>query len=353
MSLARLTVNLSALRANFRLLSRASHHRAHAACGAVVKADAYGLGARPVVQALVEEGCTDFFVATVEEGLNLTGHVGDARIYVFSGPVDANTAALMAANGLTPVLNDAAQVSYWRRHGRLPVAVHADTGMNRLGFEAAAMVPETFQGLEVALVLSHLANADEPTDPMNTRQVALFETVTAMFPAARTSLANSAGVLSGVLQSHLHRPGIALYGGNPFSSGPNPMQPVATLEARVVGQRNVRAGEPVGYGGTFTADRNMRLAILGIGYADGIPRGLSSDAEVAYRETRLPVVGRVSMDMMNVDASAVAEHIEVGDWVEVFGRTVPVDDTAAWASTISYEVLTRIGTRVERRYTRD
>ena len=352
MSLARLTVDLSALRANFRLLTRASHHRAYGACGAVVKADAYGLGARPVAHALVEESCTDFFVATVEEGLNLSGHVGDARIYVFSGPVDATDAALMAANGLTPVLNDAAQVSYWRRHGRLPVAIHADTGMNRLGFEAAAMVPEMFKGLEVALVLSHLANADEPTDPMNSRQVALFETVKAKFPTARTSLANSAAVLSGV-QSDLDRPGIALYGGNPFSSGRNPMQPVATLEACVVGLRNVRAGEPVGYGGTFTAGRNMRLAILGIGYADGIPRGLSSAAEVAYRETRLPVVGRVSMDMMNVDASAVAEHIEVGDWVEVFGRTVSVDDTAAWASTISYEVLTRIGMRVERRYARD
>ena len=184
---------------------------------------------------------------------------------------------------------------------------------------------------------------------MNKRQVDRFEAVRALFPNASGSLANSAGALAGI-GSGMTRAGIALYGGNPFATRPNPMSPVATLEARVVALRTVAAGEPIGYGGTYTTEQATRIAVLGAGYADGIPRGLSADARVALGGCRLPVVGRVSMDLLHVDASDVGSGIALGDWVEVFGRTVGIDETAAWAGTISYEVLTRMGSRLQRSY---
>ena len=188
---------------------------------------------------------------------------------------------------------------------------------------------------------------------MNKRQVARFEQIRSLFPNVPGSLANSAGALTG-LNSDLTRAGIALYGGNPFSvdSGrPNPMLSVAVLETQVVALRRVTAGDPIGYGATYAGHRAAHIAVLGIGYADGVPRGLSSEARVAFRNHRLPPVGRVSMDLLHVDATTVAGEIALGDWVEIFGREIGVDETAAWAQTISYEILTRVGTRVQRRYT--
>lgn len=344
MDLARLTVDLAALRANYRTLAAAAP-----GAGAVVKADGYGLGARSVAKALRREGCADFFVATVAEGLDLAGRLGEARIYVFSGPMDADDAARMAANGLIPVLNDLAQVARWRRYRHLPAAVHVDTGMQRLGFDFETFDPTPFDGLLVTLVLSHLANADQRGDPLIDRQGARFAALTRLFPGAGTSLGNSAGILSGI-GGEVVRPGIALYGGNPFSTGRSPMRPVATLEARVVALRTVGAGEPVGYGGTFRTVHETRIAVLGIGYADGVPRAVSNRGVVAWRGQRLPVIGRVSMDLMHVDVTAARSPVAVGDWLEVFGHTVRVDDLAAAAGTIPYEVLTGIGSRVARDY---
>lgn len=345
MDLARLTVALAALRANYRTLAATAP-----GAGAVVKADGYGLGARRIAGALLKEGCADFFVATLAEGMDLAGRLGEARIYVFSGPMDADDAGCMAANGLTPVLNDLVQVACWHRYRHLPAAVHVDTGMHRLGFDPVGFDPAPFDGLIVTLVLSHLANAEERGDPMNDRQTARFTALARLFPGARTSLGNSAGVLSGI-GGDVARPGIALYGGNPFSTGRSPMRPVASLEARVVGLRTVAAGEPVGYGGTFRTVRAARIAVLGIGYADGIPRAMSNRGTVARRGQRFPVVGRVSMDLMHVDVTAARSPVAVGDWFEVFGRTARVDDLAAAAATIPYEVLTGIGSRVVRHYT--
>lgn len=345
MDLARLTVDLAALRANYRTVAAAAP-----GAGAVVKADGYGLGARRIAGALREEGCVDFFVATIAEGMDLAGRLGEARIYVFSGPMDADDAECMAANGLTPVLNDLAQVARWRRHRHLPAAVHVDTGMHRLGFDPIGFDPAPFDGLLVTLVLSHLANADLRGDPMSDRQAERFAVLARLLPDARTSLGNSAGVLSGI-PSDVARPGIALYGGNPFSTGRGPMRPVASLEARVVALRTVGADEPIGYGGAFKTVREARVAVLGIGYADGIPRALSNRGLVACRGQRLPVVGRVSMDLIHVDVTAAHSAVAVGDWLEVFGRTVRIDDLAAAAATIPYEVLTGIGPRVARYYT--
>ena len=315
----------------------------------MVKADAYGLGAVPVVEALCREGCRDFFVATEAEGIAVRAATRDSNIYVFSGPPDGRSAAAMARHALTPVLNDQQQLDRWREHRETPVAIHVDTGMHRLGFEPASLSAAMFEGFNVAVVLSHLACADDPADPMNEHQANRFEAIRSLFPHARGSLANSAGALSGIV-CEMARAGIALYGGNPFSTRPNPMLPVATLEALVVALRDVPEGQPIGYGGTFVTEQAKRIAVLGAGYADGIPRGLSADARVALRGRRLPVVGRVSMDLLHVDASEVESGIALGDWVEVFGRTVGIDETAAWAGTISYELLTRLGSRLQRFY---
>ena len=344
MDLARLIVDLRALRANYRRLADAAPN-----AGAVVKANGYGLGAVRVLQALRCESCEDFFVATLDEGAELRDAAPETRIHVFCGPLDDADAATMAERRLTPVLNDAMQVERWRKHGRgLPAGVHVDTGMNRLGLSSDLARPEKLSDIRVAVLLSHLANGDDPSHPMNARQIKRFKAVAARFPEARTSLGNSAGVLIGA-HSDLARPGIALYGGSPFAAPRSPMHVVATLEARVIALRTVAAGQPVGYGGDYVTGGEARIAVLGIGYADGIPSRLPG-AEAAYRGVRLPVVARVSMDMMHVDASAVAERIAVGDWVQLFGRTVRVQEVAAWGNTIDYQVLSCIGARVPRCY---
>ncbi|MYF29731.1 MAG: alanine racemase [Gammaproteobacteria bacterium] len=343
--LARVTVDLGALRENYRRICHAGTRTA-----AVVKADAYGLGAIRVVEAVGREGCRDFFVATEAEGIAVRAASRDSNIFVFSGPPDARSAASMVRHGLTPVLNDEQQLDRWREHRETPVAVHVDTGMHRLGFDRGTLAASMFEGFNVGLVISHLACADDPAHPMNQQQVDRFDAIRSLFPNALGSLANSAGALSGI-GADMTRAGIALYGGNPFSTRPNPMLPVAALEARVVGLRTVAAGQPVGYGSTYTTRQATRIAVLGAGYADGIPRGLSQDARVALEGLRLPVVGRVSMDLLHVDASNVEGGIALGDWVEVFGRTVKIDETAAWAGTISYELLTRLGSRLQRFYT--
>ena len=343
--LARLTVDLRALRENYRRIADVVQRAA-----AVVKADAYGLGAVRVVEALAREGCRDFFVATQTEGMVVRSASPDSNIFVFSGPVDPGSADVMVRHGLTPVINDETQLGRWAGHRETPVAVHVDTGMHRLGFDHGAFSVSMFDGFNVGLVLSHLACADDPHHPLNKQQVDRFETILSSFPNAVGSLANSAGALAGI-GSGMARAGIALYGGNPFSRRPNPVTPVATLEARVIALRMVAEGQPIGYGSAYTTERAARIAVLGAGYADGIPRGLSRDARVALDGHRLPVVGRVSMDLLHVDASAVESVIALGDYVEVFGRTVGIDETAAWAGTISYELLTRLGSRLRRCYT--
>lgn len=322
---ARLTVDLDALAANYR----AFRARAPDGVAAVVKADAYGLGVQPVAARLAAEGCTRFFVATEAEGRALRETLAaDCDIFVFSGEV--------STGGLVPVANQPSQL----RPG--PVALHVDTGMQRLGF-APEDVPDH---AEVVLLLTHLACADTPDDPMNALQLERFEAVAAQFPGVPVSIANSAGILDGV--RGIGRPGIGLYGGNPYSDRDNPMRCVATLKGQVLQVRQVRAGESVGYGASRVVTRDTTLAVVGAGYADGVPRLLSNRGEVAFGGARLPILGRVSMDLTQVDATEVA--IEPGDWVEFFGPTVGVDEVAEWSQTIAYEVLTGIGRRVERRY---
>lgn len=350
---ARLTVDLDALAANFHRLSAAA---APAECGAVVKADAYGLGVEPVARRLFGEGCGRFFVASAAEGVQLRGLLPEADIYVFEGAVAGREEALLAA-GLVPVLNSSEQIRRWRAAARGALAaVHIDTGMSRLGLSAAEVrqvaAQRLLDDLQLAYVITHLACADEPAHPLTGEQIERFEALRAMLPRARTSIGSSPGLLlDAACRGDLVRPGIALYGGNPFACGDSPMQPVVTAEGVILQVRTVTEPVPVGYGATYTAQPPARLATVGVGYADGYPRTLSNRGAGWLAGTRVPLVGRVSMDLMTLDVSAVApEAVREGGLVELVGPNVPLDEVARAAGTISYEILTGLGRRWVRRY---
>ncbi len=342
---ARLRIDLAALTGNYRLFRGAA---TPGEAGAVVKADGYGLGAPAVAHALWHAGCRRFFVATVEEGLALRPELPDATIYVFEGARRDTVAELLRAS-LIPVLNHAGQLDAWRRGapGR-PAAVHVDTGMHRLGFEPDVSGKD-FTNVSVALLMTHLACADEPGHPMNERQLERLAKARTGFPGVPVSIGNSAGVLQGpATTGDVGRPGIGLYGGNPYVDAPSPVQPVVTLEGRILQLRDVPAGDTIGYGATFTAAAAMRVAVVGVGYGDGLPRLLSNRGAAAIGGRRCPIVGRVSMDLTVVDVTGMDAGID--DWVEFFGRTVLVDEVARWADTIAYEVLTGVSRRPVREF---
>lgn len=351
---ARLTVDLDALAANLDLIRT---HAPGVEVAPAVKADAYGLGAEAVARRLRAEGVRALFVARVGEGERVRAALGpEPTIWVLDGCPPGQAARLEAA-GLRPVLNSVAQVETWRARAtgrRLPCALHVDTGMNRLGLrpeeaEALATAPDRLSGLDVELVMSHLACADEPDRPENARQLDAFRGVIGLFRDARRSLSASAGVFLGeAYRFDQVRPGITLYGGGPRCAPDPRVRPVATLEAEILQVRNVLPGETVGYGGTWCAERPTRVAILGVGYADGVQRSNQPRGAVALNGRRLPMLGRVSMDLIAVDlADAPASP---GDRVELFGPSLPIDDAAANAGTVAYELLTRVAPRVAKRY---
>lgn len=356
---SRVTVDIAALVANWRDLDlRARPGRA----GAVVKADAYGLGADFVSSALHKAGCRTFFVAFPEEGLALKPYVGDAEIFVFSALGDRGLATCRMA-GLVPVLNSPIETGWWLERGRgQPAALMLDTGMNRLGLnETEAMI--CAGRFRPRLLLSHLACADAPDHPMNRQQLESFQRLRAVFGDVESSLANSAGVFLGPdFSSDIARPGIALYGGAPTIGAANPMRTVATLEARVTHVHRVAAGDTVSYGATQRTMRETIVATTAVGYADGLPRAMSGTG-VPLRSTeiaggngfvaghRVPILGRVTMDATMFDVTACgADAVRPGDWIELFGPNIALDEAAASAGTISYEMLTGLGRRIERRY---
>ena len=337
-------VDLAALAANYQHFVQASRGGSVAA---VVKANAYGLGAAPVAVSLWAHGCRDFFVATCDEGVTLRHELPTARIFVFEG-ARAESAAALAGARLIPVLNHAGQRHCWRPYRDLPCAVHVDTGMCRLGFDQPVAATD-FAGFNVALLLTHLACADDPPHPLNAIQLDRFQEVARHFPSVPTSIGNSAGWLAGAaFQGDLGRPGIGLYGGNPFLSDANPMCPVASLRGEILQRRRVSAGTSIGYGATTVTARDTELAVIGVGYADGLPRLLSGSGEVAVGGSRCPIIGRISMDLTIVDVTGTTAA--VGDWVEFFGQVVTVDEVAGWAQTLAYEVLTGLGGRLQRQY---
>jgi alanine racemase len=360
---ARLTVRLGAIAANYRTYRRMTGPTAVAA---VVKADAYGMGAAGVAPALVQAGCDSFFVARLQEGVALRALVPKARIFVLDGAHPDSVPALIRF-GLTPVLNNLAQIAAWSAAagsgtGALDTVLHVDTGMNRLGLPRdelsilAAEYARRMAGLNLVLVMSHLACGDEPGHAMNEKQLGRFRQALAMLPPAPASLAASHGaMLSPDYHFDLVRPGVALYGADPqkpegqSSPRPNLMLTVAQLTARVLQLRRIDSGESVGYAATFHAKRPSMIATIALGYADGMPRTLSNKGMAAIGGVRVPVVGRISMDLMTLDVTDLAEPPALGAEVELMGDTVTLGEVAARAGTNEYEILTRLR-RVPKNY---
>lgn len=349
-----LEVNVSALRSNYSLLKT---YHAKNSIAAVVKANAYGLGVGEVAVALWAEGCRDFFVATLEEAIDLRAILPEVRIGVFQG-LFAGEEQEFSYHRLVPVLNDISQVERFvkseLRHTSKQIMLHIDTGMTRLGLSESDLqnpVVAKLKGFGPVLVLSHLACANTPQHPKNSEQFTRFNTALKYFPEAKASLANSAGIFL-PLEFHfdIARPGCALYGINP-GEGRNPMQHVATLSAPILQIRELDREETVGYGAMAPASRGSRIAIIALGYADGYFRMLGNQGFAYIAGHKVPLLGRVSMDMVAIDVSAIPPQ-EIGEnsRAEFINELHTVDDIAAQCNTIGYEIFTRIGRRVKRVY---
>jgi alanine racemase len=357
-----LTVNLDAIVANWRKLEKSA---VPAECAGVIKANAYGCGLDPVARALAAAGCKTFFVATLDEARAARAAVPQATIYVLDGFFQ-NCGDAFAKIDAKPVIGDLNELAEWdvfcRRSGWAGgAAIHIDTGMNRLGLtlaEAQGIVPRINAGDHgITLVMSHLACAESLNHPLNAKQLASFREIASLFSGVPASLSNSSGVFLGqTFQFDMVRPGAAVYGINPTPEADNPMQSVVELKARIVQIRNVDKGESVGYGGTWTARRPTRLAIVSAGYADGYFRAGSSNdgtrgAEVVVAGKRCPIAGRVSMDLIAVDVTDLEKNAaRRGHLVTLIGEGITVDELAHHFGTIGYEVMTSLGPRYKRIY---
>lgn len=340
----RLRIDSEALVANWRWIAVQG---GAAACGAAIKADGYGLGARTVMRHLFAAGCRDFFVATWAEAAALMPLPAGVSLSVLHGVGEAD---MVAARMLParPVLNSLEQVARWREAGEgRPCDVMVDTGMNRLGLRAEEALGGAFDGLHIETLLSHLASADEDS-PQNAQQLAAFRAIRAAVPARRYSLANSAGIcLSTDYAFDLTRPGLALYGGTPRIEAHGYIRQVVFPEARVLQVRTVREGETVGYGATWTAPKDSRIAVANMGYADGYLRCHAGTGAAAWQEQALPLVGRVSMDLVAFDASD-AGAVGEGDWLAL---DYDLPEVAARSGLSQYELLTGLGARFDRCWT--
>jgi alanine racemase len=346
-----LDIDLAAIVANWRLLARLA---APAQCAAVVKANAYGLGVAPVATALLAAGCRLFFVATLDEGIALRQALGPApEIAVFNGPLP-RTAPDFAEHALIPVLNHAGQIEAWiAEGGGCPAMLHIDTGMARLGLTAgefAALVAAPRRHWR--LLLSHLACADRPDAPLNEVQRARFAAAAARLPGTPLSLAASSGIFLGPpYHFDVVRPGAALYGINPQPGRPGRMRQVVRLSARILQVRQIDRGETVGYGAAHVMPARGRVATVAVGYADGWLRSFGRCGSGAIAGRRVPLIGRVSMDLATFDVSAVPEPLaQPGAMIELLGPDYGADAAAADAGTIGYEILTALGARYHRIY---
>ncbi len=337
----RLTVDTAALAANWRALDARS---GAARAGAAVKADCYGLGVEPCVPALRDAGCETFFVAHWSEVAAVARHVPPAQIAVLHGPLGEADCAYARHSGAVPVINSLDQAERWSASGGGRCHLMVDTGINRLGITPEEVGDPRIAALEIDILMSHLASADEDS-PMNAAQLAAFRDVTARIPHSRASLANSAGIALGADYAFdLTRPGLALYGGIPRGELADVIRPVAGVEAAILQCRSIATGESVGYNATFTATAAMRVGTVSIGYADGFLRVRGPGNALLHAGRRLPILGKVSMDMVVVDLAA-APDLGAGDWL-----TVPWDiNYCAQQNVLSaYEMLTGIGQRLRR-----
>jgi len=357
-----LTIDLGAIAANWRGLRDAGRAGGKPIdCAAVLKADAYGTGATMVGPRLANEGCRQFFVAHIEEGLALRGVLPDPPIYVLNGLL-AGTESDFVEFSLTPVLNHLGQLNAWRaaaqRYSRpLDAVIHIDTGMHRLGFspeEAQALAGERgrLRGLRLALLMSHLVVSEEPDNPINGEQLSRFRNFVRTMPGAPASLANSSGIFLGPdYHFDLLRPGAALFGINPRPGQGNPMLTTVTLHARILQVRRIDALQTVGYGAAWRSARPSRVATIALGYADGYFRTLINRTHVHLAGRKVPVIGRISMDLVTVDVTDVPEdESRPGALVEVLGSHLTADDLADHARTNAYEVMTALGRRYARVY---
>lgn len=355
-----LCIDLGAICDNWRSLR--GRLAAGAECAAVVKADAYGLGARQVVPALYRAGCRRFFVAHLDEAIALRPLLADdAAIHVLHG-AHPGAEAEFVAHRIIPVLNSLPQVAAWRRLAErldkmLPALLQVDTGMARLGLavdevDAIAGDRALLNGIDLRFVISHLASAEDQASPANPAQLARFRAALARLPQAKASLANSSGIfLGGDYHFDLVRPGAALYGVAPVAGQANPLRPAIRLQGRVVQTRCIAPGTAVGYAHTWTASRRSRIATVAVGYADGYLRSLSNRGHAFLDGVRLPLVGNVSMDTITVDITDLPEgRIGEGALLDLVDPVHDVDAIAARAGTIGYEILTSLGNRYARRY---
>jgi alanine racemase len=357
-----LTVDLDAIVANWRKLEKTA---VPAECTAVIKANAYGCGIEPVAKALASAGCKTFFVATLDEARAARAALPQAVIYSLGGFFQ-NTGEAYAQIDCRPVIGDLNELAEWdvfcRRTGWSGGAgIHIDTGMNRLGLtvqEAQSLIPRINAGDHgITLVMSHLVSAEQLHSPVNARQLAAFREIQSLFTGVPAALANSSGIYLGPpFLFDLVRPGAALYGVNPTPEADNPMQPVVDLKSRIIQTRSIERGDTVGYGGTWTARRPTKLAVVATGYADGYFRAASASdgtrgAEVIVAGKRCPIAGRVSMDLIAVDITDLPPNTaRRGHMVTLIGEGITVDELAHHFGTIGYEVLTSLGRRFARVY---
>jgi len=361
-----LSIDLGALTANYHIITE---QLGGIKPSAVIKADGYGLGAVPIAITLANAGCQIFFVANLEEGISLRNALNQngisdysfIEIHVLNGLMP-NTEDIYEIFRLVPVLNSLDQIFNWnlfceKIEKTLPCDIHADTGLCRLGLpteelDRLELEPARIQNLNINLIISHLACADEPEHPKNTEQLNAFNKVRRILPQGRASLANSSGVFLGSdYHFDLARPGAALYGLAPFPDQANPMAQVIRLQGKIVQVRNIDTPKTVGYGATYLADGPARIATVSLGYADGFFRCLSSKGIGYIDDFPVPVVGRVSMDLITLDITDVPEKLcPLNGLVDLIGPKNPIDDIAKKAGTIGYEILTSLGARFHRSY---
>ncbi|MBA2127743.1 alanine racemase [Hyphomicrobium methylovorum] len=358
-----ITIDLGRIAANWKALA---DKVAPARCGAVVKANAYGLGADRVIPALYRAGCTAFFIATPAEAEAARLLAPDADIYALDGLV-GNAAQIFVRHNIHPVLSTLDDVAAWslaaRNHGdALPAALHIDTGLNRLGLPSRdvrrlAADPALLSGIRVELVMSHLASADVPNDPKNREQLVAFGTLSALFPNVPKSLAASDGLMLGpAYHFEIVRPGYALYGGQASAADTAPVAPAVTVAARILAVTAIAPGETVGYSATWQAERASRIATIAAGYADGIPRSAGcsngeTGGHVIIGGHRAPIVGRISMDLITVDVTDLPiDAAKPGAFATLVGNGLTIEDQGFAAGTIGYEILTRLGPRFTRLY---
>ncbi|MDA1324260.1 MAG: alanine racemase [Proteobacteria bacterium] len=357
-----LTIDLDAVAANYALLSKKSPG---AVCAAVVKADAYGVGLEPVARRLAHEGCRQFFVAQLAEAVTLREVLDniahDSAIHVLNGP-DPGTEEDFENCRAIPILNSLAQIALWSSHAKKralsqTAVLHIDTGMARLGLTSSdidelAADPDRLSGLNIRLVMSHLACAEERSNPLNERQRILFDDLRARLPAAPASLANSSGIFLGTgFHYDMVRPGASIYGISPLPDESNPMRQVINLKGKIIQIRVIDTDMTVGYGATHRATRPSRIATVAVGYGDGYPRHLGNRGHGYIGGALVPIVGRVSMDLTTFDISDVPESAaQPGMMIDLLNERHTVDDLAREADTIGYEILTNLGKRYQRRY---